>query len=492
MRAALVAAAVGLAGCAGEPFSELARRGPSAPSLPLSGVYDATIQAPFSGALTARFYARPTANGFEARTREGVAWELIGGVAGVLGPIFMPSLFPDGVILTWVNGLPPEGGEPGGGSAPARSAGEGTAGVAGLASLRAGTRLFAADRPVEIVSRDGRRIGLMTVAPASMGPPNGTDYARLAGAVADAVRDRLYDRSLADSPGVVAYADRLRATSAAAQDDVEFVFAAVLAARTHLKITTPIMWRRGDPRLAPTFAAWPERERATVRLESVEGKPDGRAWAVVKVDAFLDAAEVDRVMARAARAEPDALILDLRAAPGVTLASLLVASRLIDRPMDAGVFVGQRRRTAVLAGSSEELPEVRVSSPDSVRELEQTLACGHAARVVVEPAPDPFRGPVYVAVSRRTSASAEPLAWLLQASGRAVVLGQTTAGKPLISTPIDVGQGWVLWLASYDYIPPEGVSARFNGSGVRPDVVTRDPMREARRRAASRVGVDPR
>jgi hypothetical protein len=468
------AATLALAGCAGEPFSELARKAPSAPSLPLNGVYDATIQAPFSGALTARLYAQPTEQGFEARTREGVAWDLIGGVAGVLGPIVMPSLFPDGVILTWTSGLPTSGGT-----------GAGSAGVAGLPSMRASTILRAAGTPVEIISRDGRRIGLMVVAPASLGPPHDTDYPLLATAITDAVSTRLYDRSLANSAGVRAYSQRLRMTSASTRDDIEFVFAAVLAARTHLKFTMPVMWRRGDPRLAPIFASWPERERATVRLDAVEAGTDGTSRAVIKADAFLDPAETDRVMLQAIRAAPDAMILDLRSSPGVTLASLLVAARLTDRPLDAGVFVGQRRRAEVLAGDSEHLPVVRVSSPQSIHDLEQALSHYDAARVVIEPAQERYAGPVYVAVSKRTSASAEPLVWILKASARAAIIGQPTAGKPLISTPIDLGQDWVLWLATYDYVPPEGIAARFNGSGIKPDIVVRDAMGEARRRAAA-------
>lgn len=476
---AVVAAALGATcgGCAGEPFSELARRSPSAMTLPLAGTYDVTIQAPFSGALTARFYARASEpgapEGFDARTHEGVAWELIGGIAGVFGPIFVPSLFPDGVILQWRSAVPTDAGP-----------GEGTTGVPGLESLRARTRLRAADAPVEVLSRDGRRIGLMTVAPASEGPPGGTDYTQLAGSIDEAIRGRLFDPAMAGSPGVRAYTRRLHAVGWDARDDAEFVFGAVLAARAHLKITTPIMWRRGDPRLTETFASWPERERATVRLESVEGEAGGRArLAVVKSDAFLDAAEVDRVMRAVVEADPEALILDLRVTPGVTLASLRVLAWLIDRPLDAGTFVGPGKRGAVLHGTGAGIPEFQLDSPGAVAELERVLEREGAARVIVEPVAKPFAGPVFAAVSRRTSASAEPLVWLLKSTARGTIVGGTTAGKPMISAPLDAGQGWLVWLAAYDYVPPDGPAARFNGRGVKPDVVSRDAIGEARRRA---------
>lgn len=478
--AGAAAALVVAGGCAGEPFSELARRSPSEMTLPLAGAYDVTIQAPFSGALTARFYARPNGPeakepGFDARTREGVAWDLIGGIAGVFGPIFVPSLFPDGVILQWRSTLPTDT-EPG----------AGTTGVPGLESLRARTRIAAADRPVEVVSRDGRRMGLMTVLPATEGPPGGTDYPRLAESIESSVRTRLFDPALADSAGVRAYTRRMHAVARLARDDVEFVFGAVLAARAHLKITMPIMWRRGDPALSSVFDGWTERERATVRLDPIEGETGARApVAVVKADAFMDAADVDDVMRRVVAADPAALVLDLRVTPGVTLSSLRVLSWLIDRPLDAGTLVGPARRDAVLRGSAAGVSEFRLRSAESVAELEGLLARDGAARVIVEPAPDRYAGPVYAGVSRRTSASSEPLVWLLKSSGRATIIGRTTAGKPLVSSPADIGQGWLLWLAAYDYVPPEGPAARFNGKGIEPDIPSRDPVTEARRRAAA-------
>ncbi len=468
LRGFLGAAAVFLLmGCAGDPLVDLTPRTRSALTLPLSGAYDVTAQAPFSGSLTARFLAEPTDEGFTARTRPGIAWEMVGGLAGLFGPVFAPTVFPDGVILQWTSALPTEAGP-----------GEGWIGVAGVPALGARTRITSAGEPVEVVSKEGRRIALLRVKPVSRATSSGTDYAALAESIEAAVGRELFDPVAASSGGVRAYGRRLREVAGLARDDAEFVFGAVLAARAYVRFSMPVMWRRGDPQLGARFAAWPERERGTVGVTFDE--KDGLG--VLKSEAFMDGAEVERVMNAITERQPKGLILDLRSCPGVTLSSLLVLTRLVEEPLDAGVYVGARRRADVLAGGMEGLRTVRVSDATSVRELEGVLQREGAARVVIEPAASRYRGPAYVLTNKRTSTSSEPLVWLLQHSGRAEVIGQSTAGRPLLSKPIDVGQSWVMWVAAYDYVPPTGLAARFNGVGVKPQIASRDPLGEARRR----------
>jgi C-terminal processing protease CtpA/Prc len=107
--------------------------------------------------------------------------------------------------------------------------------------------------------------------------------------------------------------------------------------------------------------------------------------------------------------------------------------------------------------------------------------------VVIEPAATTFAGPAYVLTAARTTTSAEALVRVLQMSGRAPAIGQPTGGKPLISKPIDVRQGWTLWLAAYDYAPPSTTPSR-PGRAVRPDVPARDSLGEARRRLKTENG----
>lgn len=459
-------AAIVLTGCAADPLSELTTRRVSSLSLPLSGVYDITAQAPFSGSLTTRLYAEPTERGFEARTREGVAWPMIGGMARLLGPVVAPTLFPRGVILEWTSGLPSDAGP-----------GEGWIGVAGLPSLGARTLIHSADEPVEIIGRDGRRAGLIRVAPVRPGDVPDTDYHRLAVEIERVMEREVYDQAAVRTNSVAAYGSRLREVARFARDDAEFVFGAVLAGRAHLRFSLPILWRDPWADFDARFAAWSDAERSTVRAWFDRWKLP----ALLRVDAFFETDDVEAAMREIADRAPQGLAIDLRSSPGVTLSSLLVLRALVEEPVDAGVFFGGRRRAEVLAGDTGAVPTVRVTGASSIEELESVLERDGAARVIIEPAEATFRGPVCVLTSKKTSTSAEPLVWMLQHTGRAGVIGQTTAGRPVISHPVSVGQGWTLWLAAYDYMPPTGVEDRFNGRGVRPDVATRDAVGEARR-----------
>jgi hypothetical protein len=305
----------------------------------------------------------------------------------------------------------------------------------------------------------------------------GTDYEALAHAIGNAMQREVFDPALAGSSSVRAYRRRLVEVAGMAGDDAEFVFGAVLAARAYLNFSLPVMVRRGDPAFAAKFAAWPDRERGTVGAIFPPAGP-----AVLRADAFLDPDDTQRAMESVAAHDPRGLIIDVRTCPGVTLSSLLVLSHMVEAPMEAGILVGPVRRADVLGGRTWDVPEVRVKDGASVRELEAVLRREGAARVVIEPAARAYRGPAVVVTGKRTSTSTEPLVWLLQNSGRAPAVGQTTAGRPLISRPVEVGQGWTLWLAAYDFIPPAGPSARFNGQGVKPQFPSRDGMSEARRR----------
>ncbi len=456
--AVCLAAAWILGGCGSALPISLDRLDASASelSLPLRGEYEFTAQAPFSGRVSGRITAAPTEEGFVAVTRRGVAWDFIGGLPGLLGPILTPSLFPDGAILVWTSEGP-----------NADGVAEGWIGVSGLRWAGARTRLRSPSEPIELLSRDGRRVALMNLRPVDPAASAESEYPALADSIADAVKRHVYDPTIADSPTGRAYTRRLAAAAELARDDVEFIFGAVLAGRGNPRLTMPIMWKTADPALAARFAEWPVTERATVRVTF----DDKNGIATLKSEGFLSVDEVEAAGAEIAARNPKGLVIDLRSSPGVTLSSLRLASWLIDSPAEVGSFFGAARRTEGLGGQTDSFPRVVIDGPDAIAELDATLERDGAAMVTVAPAAGVYRGPVAVLISKRTSASCEALVALLQSSGRATVFGQPTAGKPMVSRPVPIGQGWTLWLASYDFLGPDGVS--LHGSGVKPDVETR-------------------
>ena len=94
-----------------------------------------------------------------------------------------------------------------------------------------------------------------------------------------------------------------------------------------------------------------------------------------------------------------------------------------------------------------------------------------------------YGGPVYVLTGPNTASASEPLVYLLQSTGRATVVGQTTAGAMVSATMTELGDGWVLQHPVADYFTPDGT--RLDQVGVTPDVEVplADALDEARRLA---------
>lgn len=440
-------AALGV-GCA-SPTVKLIGRPAGRVSLPLRGVYTATVRAPFIGPVRGQLTAEPTPTGFAANSRPGIAWSMIGGFQGFLGQIFTPFLFPSGVIVTWTSSVP-EGTLPG----------EGWLGIGGIRAVGVKTRMTSADGPIDLLTPEGRRAATLTLTPSGADEPPLADYPALATRIDAAFRERIFDRDLTSTSGVRAYLSQLTSSAKLAHDDVEFIFGSVVAARNNVKFSLPIT----IPRAAGGLSDPENPELATVRATF-----DQRSHiATLKVEAFLDAADVDLAFEKILNGNPSGLIIDLRNCPGVTLASLRTACWLLDKPTDAGFFYGPASRADALAGRTDAFQRAEINSAAAVAETEATLDSRGAVTVIIQPESRRFTGPVAVLISKRTTTSAEPLVWLLKSTGRARIFGAPTVGRPTLSRPIDIGQGWDYWLPAFDYSP--AVGDRFNDKGIKPDV----------------------
>ncbi len=422
-------------------------------TLPLRGVYKATVRAPFVGPVSARFTAEPSDTGFIANSRPGVAWSMIGGFQGVLGQVFVPYLFPGGAILTWRSSLPVDG-----------KPGEGWLGVGGIKSAGVKTRMTDPNAPIDLITPDGRRAAVLTLESCANTDEPLDDYQDLGARIEAAFRSRLYDPGLLESSQVRTFLSQLRSSSRIAADDVEFIFGEAVAARSNLKMPMPIAVRRAD-------AASRRLQEESPELATVHATLDGRTGiATIKVEAFFDPPDVDHAFEQILGWRAKGLILDLRSCPGVTLSSMRAACWLYDHPVDAGFYFGPRQREDAVAGRVDGFARAEIGSPAQVGQAESLLDSKGAAAVVVLPEKRSFAGPVAVLISRRTTTSAEPLAWLLKSTGRARLFGATTIGRPMLSRPTDIGGGWDFWLSGYDYRSPTG--ERINDKGVAPDVET--------------------
>jgi hypothetical protein len=437
---------VGLAACGPAPV-RLAGRPTGGSGLPLSGVYEARFSATFAGTFTGRITAEPTREGFRANTRPGAAWPLIGGIEEYLGPIFMPYLFPGGAILSWTSTLPADG-----------NPGEGWLGPAGLRRFGIRTLMDAPDAPVRLVLPDGRAIAMMTLRPA---PPEAShaSFPAVAERMEHTIRTRLFVQPVNGKTippaGLEGYLSQVRASAALARDDIEFAFGMAMAARNHLKIF-PIAIRAIDADAQETLRSWPESDRATVQWSHDEST----GIATIKPDVFLGTEDVDRAMAAVLALAPRGLIIDLRNCPGVELSALRTLAWLSPAAVDAGTFYGP--------DGADSATELRLAAPADFDNAGPLLDAAGAARLFVEPVAQPFDGPVAVLTNRRTAGSAEALAALLQDSGRATVVGDSTAGRVILPRPFDIGQGWILRMPGAGWIALDGRSIA--PAGIEPDI----------------------
>ncbi len=411
---------------------------------------------PFCGSTTALIAAEPTEGGFRANSRPRAAGELLGGLPGFFVNLIGDKRVPGGAFLHWHGPAPDADGAARGVVASPR------------ANLHADFHSY--DQPIELHPMDNERLfGLLTLAPASAKEFPKTDYPALVDRIDAVLRANLFDPAVYEARGTQVFLRRLRAASGKAQDDAEFLMAWMFASR-HLTFSHCYVGRKLDPqfedRLAETSSISPttpgkgkaisvtgDEAIVTLRIASFEGDSyDG----------------IDEAFADVVGSNPRGLIIDLRGNPGGTYISGRVAAHLIESAVDMGVFFDRRARARVLAHELNDFPTVTsISSEDEF----DSLIREHGAFVGrVEPVEPTYAGPVVVLVNQKTASACEPLVAGLQELKRATIIGERTAASMLSITSHEIGEGWILWVPTVDYLTGQGV--RLDGRGVVPDIET--------------------
>ncbi|MCK4342811.1 MAG: hypothetical protein KAY37_13925 [Phycisphaerae bacterium] len=409
---------------------------------------------PFTGSTTTLFAAEPTKDGFQANSRPGAVGELLGGIPGFFVTVFGDKRMPGGAFLHWRSPLP-----------------EGDSFARGVvlsprAKLRAD--FYSCDRPIELHSMGNERLfGLMTLEPANATEYPKTDFPALVERIDAILKENLFDSAAYDAPGTRAFLRRLRAASRKARDDAEFLMAWILAAK-HLPFTHCYVGRELNPefedQLTETSEASPFAPAEAITLSEDEG------IVTLRIAHFEGESydEIDAAFADIAERNPRGLIIDLRGNAGGTYISSRVAAHLIESPIDMGVFFDRRARARVLAGDLDEFPVV--TSIRSIDEFDSLIKDHGAFRGEVQPIEPIYSGSVAVLVNRGAVSACEPLVAGLQETGRATIIGERTAGAMLSIERFEIGEGWILWVPTVDYLTGKGV--RLDGRGVVPDIQT--------------------
>lgn len=451
----LTAVAFTLPGCGAAPARPHVA---STPARPLSGEYFATVRTPYVGPVVFRILVEPTESGFKANTAPGTAWNLVGGLQGVLGPVLTPFLFPRGMILTWESTFPSADGP-----------GLGTIGVGTSAGLRMQTRMLRAEGPAEVLSRDGRALVVLTLEKADPVGVEQTNYAALADSLIDTLPNAMYSPDVVKSFGVRAFSGELRTAAARARDDVEFLFAVGAAGRRQSALPMPIPYRMATPESKSAAQAVLATLPAALRPWTVTANADLRLT-VLKFDALIDTESIDEGFAAALATHPAHLVLDLTTCPGADMTAMRVLAWVGAGDMDAGVYFNAANRPRILeAASRGERPDVAVMRleagvppPDGERVLREA----GALRFIVAPLEARFNGPLTVLTGRRASSTTEAVVAALVTSGRAISMGGPTSGRPMLWQEETLGQGWAVRIAGFDYLPPS--NQRIPATGLTP------------------------
>ena len=163
------------------------------------------------------------------------------------------------------------------------------------------------------------------------------------------------------------------------------------------------------------------------------------------------------------------LIIDLRRNDGGAFAVVPLVGHLIDKPIDAGVFVvGSWYADHQQPPGPADFPSAKPWRGYSVKEFQADVLTRPLTSYRIDPMQPSFRGPVVVLTSARSISAAEIAADALKATGRAKVIGEKTPGVVLSSKVFDIPGGFHLRVPIADYYSITG--ARLEGAGVTPDI----------------------
>jgi len=107
---------------------------------------------------------------------------------------------------------------------------------------------------------------------------------------------------------------------------------------------------------------------------------------------------------------------------------------------------------------------------DAYNTFRQRNGSASEAPAIPHPAPD-FTRPLYVLVSARTGSAAEAFAYTLQQAGRALVVGESSAGAANPGGPIAAGHGFEVFVSTGSPRNPRS-GTNWEGTGVQPDLAS--------------------
>jgi carboxyl-terminal processing protease len=292
------------------------------------------------------------------------------------------------------------------------------------------------------------------------------DLGVVAAAIARTLHEQLFDPRLLQTAAFVAVQARVSELAAQAPSKEDFV------------VGFNRVWREGPISHVRLASARQSAQDLAAHLDDMNVGAQGAqlTWhedvAVLTVRTMMGRDTIQRIEAaylelHAAKAR--AMVIDLRDNEGGAFAVRPLVSHVMAAPFEAGVFTSQRwARRHDAPPTRAQVLAVEPWHGWSIRSFWRDVQAQELTRVRFEPAAPRFEGQVLVLTSRRTASAAELAADALQASGRARLLGERTAGQMLSQCVFDLPHGLHLYLPIADY--HSLASGRIEGRGLEPQV----------------------
>jgi carboxyl-terminal processing protease len=296
--------------------------------------------------------------------------------------------------------------------------------------------------------------------------PSHADFPTLADAINSTMHAHHYNPAELDSPAYLAVEQAVRGLAQTATTDEAF------------RIGFEAIWDDGpfshvdlrhEDRDAEAITDWIDTLR-------IGGGGAALSWdgdiAVLTVNTMMGIdtiEEIDAAYDEIAAHRTAALIIDLRANRGGMFAFKPLVEHVLDAPLDIGVFVSQGWNAGMdRAPGPQDTAGVEPWTGWSIRDFWDSAQANDLTLARLNPDGPHYAGPVYVLVSERTASAAEIAADALQASGRATLIGEVTAGQMLSQRVYDMPGGFQLYLPIADYYSL--ASGRIEGVGLTPDM----------------------
>lgn len=291
-------------------------------------------------------------------------------------------------------------------------------------------------------------------------------FSGAAKAIVDTLRKYIYDPQVLDTPQNNAIEQRIEELAQYAITQDEFI-----SGFNKIWVNGPVSHVQLQIATESAEAAVEYLDNMIVGDNGVELTWEGD-FAVLTVNTMMGLDTVERIKDAyqvITDRKAKALIIDLRSNDGGAFAVNPLVSHILTNPLDAGFFLSQK-----WTRDHNTLPtpdNVQATDPWqgwSIQSFWRDVQDNDITRIMFVPVEPRFEGPVFVLTSKKTASAAELGADALLASGRAVLVGEPTAGQMLSQKMYDIEGGFQLYLPIADYFSIR--SGRIEGNGVSPTV----------------------